>query len=404
VLEVSIEGQQPERYSYDAAGNVTRLPGAGAFTYAEGDRLTRVEGEAFVYDSRGAVTEAAQGAARTQFVYDVAGRLTKLLRDGSTVASYAYDPLGRRVTKTVDGGTTAFRWNGFGLLGESGPNGDTAYLFEWSGLLPLSRASGGKVEHFVTDRRGTVTAMLDESAALTGTFSFDAFGALRGPIRNGTPPPFRLRGQYFDSESGLHYNFQRYYQPSTGRFLTRDPLGIAMGLNPYRYGPNTFTWTDPFGLSGECQGDVFYRAMSDEEKEKVLEDCQLHARERKKKDKCPEGPYVTQHKKYCESAMKEKPNQYSNLAEICTQPGTLNAMVNSPYAGINGSQAGHWLPGMLAVVSGQADRIEMKQERVGEPDYGLNYGLSDGKGLNTFNKQVENIKFTPSGESCVPRK
>jgi RHS repeat-associated protein len=397
VLDVSSTGRQPELYSYDPTGNVIRLPGLGDLTYAEGDRLTQVADESFVYDARGALTGSAQGASRMQFVHDVAGRLTKLLRDGSTLASYNYDPLGRRVSKTVDGSTTAFRWDGFVLLGECGPGGDADYLFEPRKFLPLSRMTSGKVEHFVTDSRGCVTGVLDESAGLTATFQFDAFGALRSSTLNEAAPPFRLRGQYFDSESGLHYNLQRYYQPANGRFLTRDPLGIAAGLNPYLYGPNTFTWVDPFGLSSECQGDVFYRAMSTKEKEKVLADCQLHA----KKSKCPEGPYVTQSKAYCQKAIRKNPSDYEHLAEICTQPGTVQTLLNSPYAGINSSQAMHWPTPMPAIASGQVNRIELKFEKVPPDDMALNYGLSSGEGLKTFNSKIESIKFTPSGESCA---
>jgi hypothetical protein len=138
--------------------------------------------------------------------------------------------------------------------------------------------------------------------------------------------------------------------------------------------------------------------MSDEEKEKVFADCQLHARE---SQKCPEGPYVTQTKKYCESAMREKPKDYEHLAEICTQPGTVNAMKTSPLAGINGSQSQLWPAGMKAITSGQVNRIEMKWERLRRPDQALNYGLSKGEGLKTFNDKIESIKFTPSGETCT---
>jgi RHS repeat-associated protein len=401
LLELRHPDRRVERYRYDAEGNIVELPTYGNLSYAAGNRLVASGDSFFAYDPRGSLVEQATGEERTRFVYDVGGRLTKLIRDDSTLASYTYDALGRRIAKSVDGVITTFRWNGFVLHGEEGPAGNTAFLCDESSFLPLSRSSSGRVEHFVTDRRGCVAAMLDDSASVTGTFEFDAFGGMQNSPSNGPSHPFRLRGQYFDTESGLHYNLQRYYHPSTARFLTRDPLGIAAGLNLYKYGPNTFTWEDPFGLESECQGDVFYRAMSSEEKQKVLADCQLHSRQ---SQRCPEGPYVTQAKKYCESAMREKRDKYEHLAEICTQPGTVNALQNSPYTGINGSQAKHWTdwPRPLpAITSGQVDRIEMKWERLGEPDEGLNYGLSKGEGLKTFNSKVESMKFTPSGETCT---
>ena len=61
--------------------------------------------------------------------------------------------------------------------------------------------------------------------------------------------PFRFPGQYFDEESGLHYNRFRYYDPQTGRFISPDPIGIAGGLNTYRYALNPLRSIDPFGLS-----------------------------------------------------------------------------------------------------------------------------------------------------------
>ena len=64
--------------------------------------------------------------------------------------------------------------------------------------------------------------------------------------------PLRFQGQYFDAESGLHYNRHRYYNPSTGRFLTPDPINLAGGLNSYQYVPNPTGWVDPLGLSGQC--------------------------------------------------------------------------------------------------------------------------------------------------------
>jgi RHS repeat-associated protein len=60
----------------------------------------------------------------------------------------------------------------------------------------------------------------------------------------------RYAGQYADSETGLHYNLFRYYDPQVGRFISQDPIGLAGGLNLYQYAPNPVSWIDPWGLAG----------------------------------------------------------------------------------------------------------------------------------------------------------
>ncbi|RMP64718.1 hypothetical protein ALQ18_02249, partial [Pseudomonas marginalis pv. marginalis] len=64
--------------------------------------------------------------------------------------------------------------------------------------------------------------------------------------------PLRFQGQYFDAETGLHYNRRRYYNPGSGRFLTPDPIKLASGLNNYQYVPNPTVWVDQLGLSPTC--------------------------------------------------------------------------------------------------------------------------------------------------------
>lgn len=64
--------------------------------------------------------------------------------------------------------------------------------------------------------------------------------------------PIRFQGQYHDHETGLHYNRHRYYDPSTGRFISKDPIGLTGGINEYQYAPNPVQWIDPLGLTCKC--------------------------------------------------------------------------------------------------------------------------------------------------------
>ncbi|WP_284397977.1 RHS repeat-associated core domain-containing protein, partial [Pseudomonas putida] len=62
--------------------------------------------------------------------------------------------------------------------------------------------------------------------------------------------PLRFQGQYWDVETGLHYNRYRYYDPQIGRFIGKDPIGFIGGFNSYTYASNPIEWTDPYGLAG----------------------------------------------------------------------------------------------------------------------------------------------------------
>ncbi len=87
---------------------------------------------------------------------------------------------------------------------------------------------------------------------------FRAYGQLAAQHVEEVKNPLRFQGQYFDDESGLHYNRHRYYCPKTGRFISPDPIGLAGGLNSYRYVVNPTGFVDPLGLvqgNGNCPGD-----------------------------------------------------------------------------------------------------------------------------------------------------
>src|SRR5262249_31626081 len=161
----------------------------GTISYDNRNRLVQAEGNRLEYDSRGALAAVSGPGRSTRYIYDVAGRLTAVLRDDTTVASYAYDPLGRRISKMGGGESTRFLWDGFVLLGEEHTRGRDAILFMQDRFLPLSRTVAGKPEHFVVDRRGCAVATLDASAKLTGTFDFDALGRLRNSSQIDSPPP-----------------------------------------------------------------------------------------------------------------------------------------------------------------------------------------------------------------------
>ena len=88
---------------------------------------------------------------------------------------------------------------------------------------------------------------------------YTAWGRLKKDERvyKNAHQPFRLQNQYFDEETGLHYNFFRYYEPDTGRFINQDPIGLFGGDNLYVFAPNSQKWFDPLGLAKKKKPSKF---------------------------------------------------------------------------------------------------------------------------------------------------
>ncbi|SEB19056.1 RHS repeat-associated core domain-containing protein, partial [Marinobacterium iners] len=101
-----------------------------------------------------------------------------------------------------------------------------------------------------TDHLNTPQVVSDNQGTVVWRADYDAFG--QASIAPGSILTFNLRfpGQYFDSETGLHYNYYRDYDPSTGRYLQSDPIGLRGGLNTYVYvNSNPVMYIDPLGLT-----------------------------------------------------------------------------------------------------------------------------------------------------------
>ena len=106
---------------------------------------------------------------------------------------------------------------------------------------------------------GTPQELTDPGGKIVWSAHYRAYGNVIKFDINEISNPLRFQGQYYDEESGLHYNRHRYYNPNTGRYLTPDPIKLAGGLNSYQYVPNPTGWVDPLGLmsvKGECPGGL----------------------------------------------------------------------------------------------------------------------------------------------------
>jgi len=129
----------------------------------------------------------------------------------------------------------------------------------WNGESEQEAAPFWKEEiaFYQCDHLGTPQELTDHDGKVAWSAQYRAWGRAKEAISKaayeaGVRNPIRFQGQYFDEETGLHYNRHRYYDPDTARYLSQDSVGLAGGTNLYRYAPNPLTWIDPLGLTACC--------------------------------------------------------------------------------------------------------------------------------------------------------
>jgi RHS repeat-associated protein len=183
------------------------------------------------------------------------------------VASYAYDYLGRRVSRTIYGTpdvTIKYAYDGNRIIAEYDASGTLLRKFTYGPgidepICLVEVAENNAVYYYHFDGLGSVVALSDVNSVLVERYTYDVFG--RPAIRdaNGTEiaasafaNPYLFTGRAYDAETGLYYYRARYYDYATGRFLQADPTGYTDGLNLYAYvGNNPGGFVDPAGLCKE---------------------------------------------------------------------------------------------------------------------------------------------------------
>ena len=259
----------PEQWRWDAAGNPLDTRAGLPVSH---NRVTHLDGIRWNYDIHGRTTEKDNGQTCWRYRYDGEHRLSEVLvepRDRNrprVKVSFVYDPLGRRISKTVSRQvqgissgkpvTTRFVWERFRLLQEIRDEVPLTYVYSDIGSYdPLARIDGTdspEIFWFHNQPNGLPERMTDVEGNLRWEGQSSAWGkllretTLQGPDYSQN---IRMQGQYLDRETGLHYNLFRYYDPDSARFTQQDPIGLAGGINLYQYAPNALGWVDPLGLS-----------------------------------------------------------------------------------------------------------------------------------------------------------
>ncbi|HFL1388620.1 TPA: RHS repeat-associated core domain-containing protein [Salmonella enterica] len=264
-----------DRYYYDKAGNLLDNEGQGAVM---SNRLPGCGRDRYGYNEWGELTTRRD----QQLEWNAQGQLTRVI-SGNTETHYGYDALGRRTRKATYGrhtGHTArsrtdFVWEGFRLLQENvQQQGWRTYLYDAEQpYTPVASVTGRgesrQVWYYHTDVTGTPQEVTAADGTLVWAGYIRGFGENAADISNSGAyfhQPLRLPGQYFDDETGLHYNLFRYYAPECGRFVSQDPIGLRGGLNLYQYAPNPLKYIDPLGLTatvGRWMGPAEYQQMLD---------------------------------------------------------------------------------------------------------------------------------------------
>ncbi|MGX5797164.1 RHS repeat-associated core domain-containing protein, partial [Pseudomonas sp. E2-15] len=251
-----------ERFGHDPAGNLLMQDRPGPDIVA-GNRLMIQGDHHYDYDAFGNLIRQRRGKGHqlvTEYRYDCQHRLIGITQPNGQTASYRYDPFGRRISKTVDGITTEFFWQGDKLIAEHHADRHRSYIYEPESFRPLALLEGfGPKDtqpfHYQLDHLGTPQELTAPDGEIVWSAHYRAYGQISRLDIERIDNPLRFQGQYFDPESGLHYNRHRYYNPDIGRYLTSDPVKLAGGINAYQYVPNPTSWVDPLGLAcvaGDC--------------------------------------------------------------------------------------------------------------------------------------------------------
>jgi RHS repeat-associated protein len=169
-------------------------------------------------------------------------------------ASFAYDALGRRIAKTINGQTTTFHYDGLDIVQEAGGAGEASYLRTLAIDEALARIASSGTNTFLADLLGSTLALADPSGSPVTEYTYEPFGATQvsGPT---SPNPVQFNGRENDG-SGLYHYRARFYAPALARFVSQDPFETEPGYgNRFAYARNNpLLYTDPTGE--QSQGGI----------------------------------------------------------------------------------------------------------------------------------------------------
>jgi len=242
-----------ESFEYDTVGN-RETPGDGTqYDYDINNRISKSPGiTSYGYDNDGNTTSLSTGET---YAYNHLNRLTDFTK-ASLIADYNYDSRARRIYKSINGVETWYLWDGGKLLAEYNNAGqrDKRYAYLPNRHTPTQMQDNNGTYTSFSDHLDAPKLLVDASSTITWNAAYESFGTTsvsNNPDGDSNIIEFNMRfpGQYYDQETNLYYNYYRYYDPETGRYITSDPIGLVGGINTYAYVENNpLNFIDPSGL------------------------------------------------------------------------------------------------------------------------------------------------------------
>ena len=249
-LTSATHSSQPnEAYSYDAGGNRTSSALNGTYSYQSVNKLTRTSAASYSYDNNGNPVSRTDGSGTTLFGWDEENRLTQVTLPSGLVVNYKYDGLGRRIQRTTSAGADErYVYDDVDVTFDLNADWSVATsYFNGPGVddhLRQTSATTG-VSYYLPDHLGSTAGLTSATGTLTEQLNYDSFG--NGPGSAFTR--YTYSGRERDPDTNLFHYRARFYDPSIGRFLNEDPIGMAGGPNAYSYvGNQPVDFIDPFGL------------------------------------------------------------------------------------------------------------------------------------------------------------
>ena len=239
------------------------------YTLGAGDRLASWTDGAYTYDAAGCVTRIERdGKPTLDLTWNGLYQLVSVSTNGVFAEGYAYDALGRRVSTTTAEGTTRHVYDdNWQVIADIDEQGNAIVSYTWGAGIDnlLAVKIGGATYYPLTDIQGTAWGYVDTQNNIVARWQYDAWGNV---VDEDVSIPvlaslrYRFQGREWFAATGLINFRMRWYDAETGRWLSKDPIGLSGGLNLYvAFEDNPVCFCDPEGCFSWSQFKSFAKGF-----------------------------------------------------------------------------------------------------------------------------------------------